>query len=176
PGIQAVLNALSPTPAMLIDHRFNLIAWNEGACHVFGDFSLLTERERNRIWNLFTNPSARRLFVDWEQAAQHAVMYFRSAYDKSIGDAWFEHVLADLQRESPEFRRLWSQHNVQASCDFYHEKVLNHPRLGRLHFASTVFTVPVVPPLHMVTYTPSSPETSSRLKALDEAAHAALRL
>lgn len=31
PGIQAVLDTLSPTPAILIDHRFNLIAWNEGA-------------------------------------------------------------------------------------------------------------------------------------------------
>ncbi|GHO50972.1 helix-turn-helix transcriptional regulator [Ktedonospora formicarum] len=172
PGIQAVLDALSPTPAMLIDHRFNPVAWNEGACHIFGDFSLRTERERNRIWDMFTNPAARELFVDWELAAQHAVMYFRSAYDKYIGDTWFEHLLADLQKESLEFRTLWSQHNVQASCDIYNEKILNHPRVGRLHFASTIFIVPVTPPLHMVTYAPASPETASKLKTIQETIHA----
>lgn len=175
PGIQAVLQALSPTPAMVIDHRFNPIDWNEGAFYVFGDFALRSERERNRIWDMFTNPATRNLFVDWEQAAQHSVMYFRSAYDKYIDDAWFEQLLADLQQESPEFRRLWSQHNVQASCDVYYEKVLNHPRVGRLHFASTVFMVPVVPPLHMVTYTPSSSETASKLKTIGEAIHASMR-
>lgn len=46
--------------------------------------------------------SSRQLFVDWEQAAQHAVMNFRAAYDQYIGDAWFEHFLADLQQKSPE--------------------------------------------------------------------------
>ena len=166
PGIQAVLDALGITPAILIDHRFNLVAWNDGACRVFGDFSRFEDRARNRIWNMFTDPAMRQLFVDWEQAAQHAVMHFRSAYDQYIGDACFEQLLADLQRESPEFRTLWLQHNVQASCDLYHEKVLNHPQVGRLHFSSTVFIVPVTPPLHMVTYTPSSPETASKLEII----------
>lgn len=166
PGVQAVLDALGINPAYLVDYRFNLVAWNESACRVFGDFSRLTERERNRIWNMFTNPATRQLFVDWEQAAQHAVMYFRSAYDKWIGDAWFEQLLADLQRKSPEFRTLWSQHNVQASCDVYQEKVLNHPQAGHLHFSSTVFLVPVAPPLHMVTFTSCTPETAARLEAI----------
>ncbi|GCE31359.1 transcriptional regulator [Dictyobacter alpinus] len=168
PGIQAVLDALSPTPAILIDDRFNLVAWNEGACRVFGNFSLLTGRERNRIWHMFTDPATRQLFVDWEQAAQHAVMHFRFTYDQYIGDAWFEQLLADLQLESSDFRTLWSQHNVQASCDFYQEKILNHPQVGHLHFASTMFNVPVNPPLHMVTYTPCSSETLTRLKAINE--------
>lgn len=171
PGIQAVLDALGVTPAILIDHRFNLVAWNEGACRVFGDFSLLGERERNRIWNMFTNPAMRQLFVDWEEAAQHAVMHLRSAYDQYIGDAWFEQLLADLQRESPEFRTLWSKHNVQASCDLYHEKILNHPQVAHLHFSSSVFIVPVTPPLHMVTYTPSSPETASKLAMMNAGNH-----
>lgn len=167
PGIQAVLDALGVTPAILIDHRFNLVAWNEGACRVFGDFSRLEGRARNRIWNMFNDPAMRQLFVDWEQAAQHAVMHFRSAYDQYIGDACFEQLLVDLQRASSEFRALWSQHNVKASCDLYHEKVLNHPQVGRLHFSSTMFMVPVTPPLYMATYTPTSPETASKLELLN---------
>ena len=165
-GLQAVLDALGANPAYLVDHRFNLVAWNESACRVFGDFSLLSERERNRIWHLFVHPSSRQLFVDWEQAAQHAVMNFRAAYDQYIGDAWFEHFLTDLQQKSPEFRTWWSQHNVQGVCDFYQEKELNHPQVGRLLLSSTVLIVPVDPPLHMVTFTPCSQETVTKLETV----------
>ena len=166
PGLQAVLDALGTNPAYLVDHRFNLVAWNESACRVFGDFSLLSERERNRIWHLFVHPSSRQLYVDWEQAAEHAVMNFRAAYDQYIGDAWFEHFLTDLQQKSPEFRTWWSQHNVQGVCDFYQEKELNHPQVGRLLLSSTVLIVPVDPPLHMVTFTPCSQETATKLETV----------
>ncbi|HEX4207908.1 MAG TPA: helix-turn-helix transcriptional regulator [Ktedonobacteraceae bacterium] len=166
PGLQAVLDALGTNPAYLIDQRFNLVAWNESACRVFGDFSLLSERERNRIWHLFVHPASRQLFVDWEQAAQHAVMHFRSIYGRSIGDAWFEHFLTDLLQQSPEFHTLWSQHNVQASCNFYYEKELNHPQVGRLLLSNTMLVVPVDPPLQMVTYTPCSQETATKLETM----------
>ncbi len=166
PGLQAVLDALGTNPAYLVDHRFNLVAWNESACRVFGDFSLLSERERNRIWHLFVHPSSRQLYVDWEQAAEHAVMNFRAAYDQYIGDVWFEHFVTDLQQKSPEFRTWWSQHNVQGVCDFYQEKELNHPQVGRLLLSSTVLIVPVDPPLHMVTFTPCSQETATKLETV----------
>ena len=166
PGLQAVLDALGTNPAYLIDHRFNLVAWNESACRVFGDFSLLSERERNRIWHLFVHPSSRQLYVDWEQAAEHAVMNFRAPYDQYIGDAWFEHFLTDLQQKSPEFRTWWSQHNVQGVCDFYQEKELNHPQVGRLLLSSTVLIVPVDPPLKLVTFTPCSQETVTKLETV----------
>jgi transcriptional regulator with XRE-family HTH domain len=168
PGLQAVLAALGTNPAYLIDHRFNLVAWNASACRVFGDFSVLSERERNRIWHLFVHPSSRQLYVDWEQAAQHAVMNFRAAYDQYIGDAWFEHFLTDLQQKSPEFRTLWSQHNVQGACDFYQEKELNHPQVGRLFLSSTVLIVPVDPPLQMVTFTPCSQDTMTKLETVGQ--------
>src|SRR5260221_2929758 len=166
PGLQAVLDALGTNPAYLIDYRFNLVAWNASACRVFGDFSLLSERERNRIWHLFVHPSSRQLYVNWEQAAHHAAMHFRAAYDQYIGDAWFEHFLTDLQQKSPEFRTLWAQHNVKAECSFYQEKELNHPQVGRLFLSRTVLILAVYPPLQLGTFTPCSQETVPKLKTL----------
>jgi PAS domain-containing protein len=168
PGLQAMLDALSINPAYLVDHHFNVVAWNKSACRVFGDFSLLTEKERNRIWHLFIHPSSRQLYVDWEQAAQHAVMNFRSAYDQYIGDVWFERFLAELQQKSPEFRILWAEHNIQAVCDFHQEKELNHPQVGQLFLSSTTLIVPVDPPLHLVAFTPCSQETVIKLETLRE--------
>jgi transcriptional regulator with XRE-family HTH domain len=170
-GLQAVLNALGTAPAILIDERFNLVAWNESACRVFGDFTLLSEKERNRIWYLFINPAARQLFVHWEQATHHAVMHLRSVYAVYAGDLWFEQFLLDLQQASPEFHRLWSQHDVQESCDLHHEKELNHPQVGRLLFSSTILIVSGVSSLKIVVYAPSSPETRMKLEILGKTSH-----
>ena len=173
-SLQGVLNALGIAPAILIDERFNLLAWNESACRVFGDFTLLPEKERNRIWNLFVNPTARQLFVNWEQATRHAVMHLRSVYAGYAGDLWFERFLTSLQQASPEFRRLWSQHDVQESCDLYHEKELSHPQVGLLQFSSTILIVSGFPSLKIAVYTPSSPETEAKLEILRKTSHAYL--
>jgi len=98
-------------------------------------------------------------------------MHLRSVYDRYIDDAWFEQFLIDLQQESAEFHALWLQHDVQAACDFYQEKELNHPLVGRLTLSSTAFIVPIVPPLQMVTYTPCSQDTASKLETLGNVEH-----
>ena len=164
PGQQAVLDALGISPAYLLDQRLNVVAWNESACRVFEDFSLLSERDRNAIWSLFLHPAKRKLFVDWELAIQNAVMSFRTTYDRHAGEAWAEQLVADLKQASPEFRSLWPQHDIQWSCD--HEKELNHPQVGRLLFQSATLVFPEAPTFQMSIYTPRSQETVVKLETL----------
>jgi hypothetical protein len=57
---------------------------------------------------------------------------------------------------------------VLAICDFYQEKELNHPQVGRLLLTSTVLIVPVDPPLQMVTFTPCSQETVTKLETVGQ--------
>jgi transcriptional regulator with XRE-family HTH domain len=168
PGLQSVLDALGIAPAYAVDHRFNLVAWNESASRVFGNFSLLTERERNRVWYLFLHPSSRQRYVNWSEATQHAIMNFRAAYDQYIGDEWLEHLLQELQQNSPEFRALWAQHDIQINCDFQQLKELNHPQVGHLSFSSATFIVPTDPPLHMTTLTPCTQDTKAKLETLGQ--------
>src|SRR6266852_4629493 len=164
PGQQAVLDALGISPAYLLDQRLNVVAWNESACRVFEDFSLLSERDRNAIWSLFMHPAKRKLFVDWELTIQNAVMSFRTTYDRHAGEAWAEQLVADLKQASPEFRSLWPQHDIQWSCD--HEKELNHPQVGRLLFQSATLVFPEAPTFQMSIYTPRSQETVVKLETL----------
>ncbi len=165
PGQQAVLDALGISPAYLLDQRLNVVAWNESACRVFEDFSLLSERDRNAIWSLFMHPAKRKLFVDWELTIQNAVMSFRTTYDRHAGEAWAEQLVADLKQASPEFRSLWPQHDIQWSCD-PHEKELNHPQVGRLLFQSAMLVVPEAPTFQMAIFTPRSQETVVKLETL----------
>lgn len=165
PGQQAVLDALGISPAYLLNQRFNVVAWNESACRVFEDFSLLSERDRNAIWSIFMHPANRELFVDWELAIQNAVMSFRATYDRHAGEAWAEQLVADLKQASPEFRNLWPQHDIQWSCD-PHEKELNHPQVGRLLFHSAMLVVPEASTFQMAIFTPRSQDTVVKLEAL----------
>jgi hypothetical protein len=160
-----VLDALGTSPAYLMDQFFNVMAWNESACRVFGDFALRSERERNAVWHTLTHPSERKLFVDWEQAAQHAVMSFRAVYDRHAGNVWVEQLVADLKQASPEFRAWWSLHEIQWACD-PHEKELDHPQVGRLLVYSTVLVMPDAPTLQMVVFTPRSQDTAVKLTTL----------
>lgn len=164
-GHQAVLDALGTSPAYLMDQFFNVIAWNESARQVFGDFALRSERDRNAIWYTLTHPSQREFFCDWEQAAQHAVMSFRAVYDRHAGEMWVEQLVADLKQASPEFRTWWPLHNIEWSCD-PHEKELNHPLVGRLLVYSAMLVMPDAPTLRMVVFTPRSQDTAVKLATL----------
>lgn len=164
-GHQAVLDALGTSPAYLMDQFFNVIAWNESACRVFGDFALRSERDRNAVWYTLTHSSQRELYVNWEQAAQHAVMSFRVVYDRHAGDIWIEQFAADLKQASPEFRAWWPQHDIEWSCD-PHEKELNHSLVGRLLLYSANLVMPDAPTLHIVVFTPRSQDTAVKLASL----------
>lgn len=166
---QAVLDALDSSPAYMLDERRNIVAWNTSACYVFGDFSLLSEREQNMIWSLFTRPSLRTFYVQWEKVAQQAVRSFRTIYDRHAGELWFEQLLTDLEEASPEFRTWWSQHDIQQACDPVHEKLLDHPQLGRLVLSSTTLVAPDAPTLQMIIFTARSQDTEAKLAAFGKA-------
>lgn len=55
PILQHVLDSLYLSPAILINQRWNVIAWNQAACIVLGDFLHMSDRERNIVWAMFTN-------------------------------------------------------------------------------------------------------------------------
>jgi transcriptional regulator with XRE-family HTH domain len=162
---QAVLDALGTSPAYLIDEYFTVVAWNECACQVFGDFALRSERERNLIWSIFTRPAERAFFVHWEQAAQNAIMSFRATYDRHAGEMWVEQLVAELKQASPEFRAWWPRHDIEWICN-PHEKELNHPLVGRLLVYSTILMMPDAPTLRIGVFTPRAQDTAAKLASL----------
>lgn len=168
PTLQHLLDHLELCPAFITNYQSNVLAWNSAACALFGDFSQMTARERNRIWDFFTNPACRQMLVDWEEHAQAILAWFRSICGRYLGDATLATLTEDLQRVSPEFRQWWLQHEVQGK----HEglKVYEHPIVGRLEFEYSLFQVTESPELTFVVYSPvpesKTGERLQRLKAL----------
>jgi transcriptional regulator with XRE-family HTH domain len=150
PALQLYLDHLGTSPAFVSGRRWDVIAWNEAACAVFGDFRLASIRERNMIWLLFT--SYRQLIVDWEGHARRLLAEFRASCARYPGDPWLTTLLQDLMLRSPEFRVWWSDHEVLGALEG--RKMLNHPHVGSLTFEYLAFQMFDAPDLKVTVYTP----------------------
>ncbi len=113
PTVQQFLQQLGTTPACVVDARLNVLEWNAAFCAVFGDFAMMSERERNMIWRLFTPPLARKESEEWEKLARVFLAQFRAGYGCFVNDPWWGTQIAELSRISPAFRELWAHHDVR---------------------------------------------------------------
>jgi transcriptional regulator with XRE-family HTH domain len=139
-------------PAYVTGARWDVLAWNRAATRTFTDFARVKEEDRNILLFALTDPAARSLFgAEWAAIARRMVTQFRAAHDLRAGDPAFTNLVARLRRESREFARWWSAHDV------------GETRAGRkvLHRADRAF--PFVhasfqsnddPALRLVIYTP----------------------
>ncbi|GHO47091.1 helix-turn-helix transcriptional regulator [Ktedonospora formicarum] len=161
---QAILDAFL-YPAQLLDHRLSVVAWNDSANQLFGDYVALSERERNLAWSLFMDPLQRQRFVHWERAARGCIAHLHAMMDQYGDDAWGAKLIADLSVSSPEFRAWWPEHKILLTCNSSSE--MYHPLVGHLAFQLTTFTVPQQPDRGMVVYTPlPQDDTAAKLGAL----------
>lgn len=158
PSLLRFLDALGPQPAYIMGKSWDLLARNEAAGFLFGDFAGLSPRERNCLWSLFVDPARRRLFVDWEDVAKRALAEFRLDYGQYTDDPGMKELVDSLWHASPEFRRWWPCHLVQGNPDGI--KLLDHPLCGRLVLEYHAFQVSERPTQRLVVYTPQPQENT----------------
>ncbi|QBD76012.1 transcriptional regulator [Ktedonosporobacter rubrisoli] len=163
---QAILDALGACPAYVLDRRLNVIAWNESASRVIGDFTHRSEeRARNLLWSMFMLPSSRKRFANWERAARGCIARFRALSDQYPDDRWLAELIADLQEASPEFRAWWPRHDILLRCKGSSE--IQHPLVGLLAFQQTMLAVPERSDWQMVVHTPlPQTDTAAKLDAI----------
>ncbi len=150
--VQHFLDHLGTSPAYVTGRRWDILAWNEAANAVFGDFGQITTRERNVVWRMFLSPAYREVLDDWEGHARHVLAQFRATYDRFLGDPWMKELLDELMMGSPEFRAWWPEHEVLHIQEGL--KLLKHPRLGCLVFEHLTFQLYDAPDLKVTVYTP----------------------
>jgi transcriptional regulator with XRE-family HTH domain len=159
PALRRVLDSLSPVPAFVIGRRWDFLAWNITAEKVFGLSKPVPPYEYNAVWRMFTDPMNRHIYnPKWEQVAQKVIAEFRVDSVRYANEEWFQCLIADLQRVSPEFREWWPRHDVRVRSDAL--KDIEHPLVGWLMFEHTTLQMPNMPELKIMIYTPL-PETDT---------------
>lgn len=151
PALQQVLDDLNPVPAYVMGRRYDYLAWNQAADSLFALSEASSPYGRNLIWRLFTSQTMRER-PNWEQLARATLAEFRTASTRYPGDRWFEELIEDLKRISPEFCQWWPHHDVRSTLDGY--KAIAHPTLGLLEFEHLTLQVLSNPDVRIMIYMP----------------------
>ncbi len=109
----AIVEAVTPNPAYILDRFSNMIAANPEGLALFEGFADLAPRERNTCRYLMLDPRARAVFGDWEEIARGAVAHLRAANADTLEDPALRALVSELSEESPEFDDWWGEHIVE---------------------------------------------------------------
>ncbi|MFF7357325.1 helix-turn-helix transcriptional regulator [Streptomyces filipinensis] len=162
--LEAMLHALQPNPALLLDHHWDVVAFNAAEAALFTDFDALPVERRNMLWVIFGWPPARSLMTDWEAQATQVLAQFRMRADEEPADPRYRAVVADLLAHTPDFARFWQRHEV-ADYRSVH-KHFTHPRAGRLILRQSKLIVADDPRVHLLVRLPADEVTKDALALL----------
>jgi transcriptional regulator with XRE-family HTH domain len=166
-ALQLVLDQLDPMPAVVLNRRTDILAFNAGYDSLLGVGPSLADipvEERNCLWLSFTLPEWRAAMVEWEDTVARMVAQLRASMAEHVGEpAWksFVHRLSDA---SPEFTAMWERHEVRGVEN--RTKAIVNARVGliRVDFTNLWFGPSLQ--TRLVTYTPTDDESRDRLHRL----------
>jgi transcriptional regulator with XRE-family HTH domain len=131
-ALNRLITSMEPAPAYVLGPRWELVSWNAAEERLYPALHDLADDERNLLWVMFCEPSARRLIADWEDRARSTLAEFRAGTTLLFDDPLVISLVDRIAAASPEFAEWWPQHDVagfQTRLRRY-----NHPRAGRLTF------------------------------------------
>jgi transcriptional regulator with XRE-family HTH domain len=153
-AVVRMLNSMVDQPAYVLGRRWDILAWNDAATAVFGDFGQLEGDDRNLMSRMFTDEAHRRKLVDWDTLAPLSLAMFRAGSAKYLGDPDFERLIAKLTAHSPEFRAWWPRHDVVHQPSTV--KRVRHPSGEERVFEYTSLDITECPDMRLVVCTPVS--------------------
>ncbi|MEW9701208.1 helix-turn-helix transcriptional regulator [Paenibacillus sp. SI8] len=137
PDIEKIVHQIQ-YPAFIATDRTEVLSWNASACQVICDFPSLAPEDRSMAWLVFTHEALRKSILDWEAYAQYTAAVLRGRYEKSLNDLTFRRLIDRLIGASPEFRELWSTHDITEKT--IKTLCFNHPQAGLLNFTVNSFS------------------------------------
>ena len=164
PDIQGIMDSLVPLPACVMNERYDLLGWNEAYAVLWPGVVGAQPGERNILWLNFTYPDCCHPYVTRHDQLARLVAQFRSNYGQHVGEPAWTGFISSLQAVSPQFARLWEEHDVASPVTYL--KVFRHPAYPRLVMTSTSLGVLAVPCTRMVVYTPADEETRTAISSL----------
>ncbi|MDI3422608.1 helix-turn-helix transcriptional regulator [Streptomyces luteolus] len=134
PPLARLVADLSPLPAMLMNHRYDILAWNGEMARLLLDFGTLPPSQRNAMWLCLMHPAMRELYVDRERVVREGVAHLRAAWAAHPEDQALTDRIAEFTTHDAEFARLWAEREVNVNGRGH--KLMRHPEVGPIavHF------------------------------------------
>lgn len=134
PLLARLVTDLSPLPAMLMNHRFDILAWNSEMAGLMVDFETLAPSQRNSMWLCLMHPEMRELYLDRDRVVRDGIAHLRAAWAAHPEDRKLAELITEFTTHHEEFARLWDSQEVTGTGRG--RKAIRHPVAGAIaaHF------------------------------------------
>ena len=162
-----VVQSFTSGPAHVWSRRYDLLVQNEAGRLLLNHQADDTKHRYNAVFRMFTDPSRRRLYTNWQDVAGTMTAGLRHNYARAIGDPWFEDLIERLHAASPQFTQMWNE---------YHVAPLSRPRVrvnlgafGNGEFTWLFLPIPETNGLQITVWCPDDESSARNLLAYLEA-------
>lgn len=164
PPLARLVADLSPLPAMLMNHRYDILAWNGEMARLLLDFDTLPPSQRNAMWLCLMHPEMREFYVDRERVVREGIAHLRAAWAAHPEDRALTDLIAEFTTRDEEFARLWAERDIKVNGRG--RKVMRHPDVGVIAVHFEVLMPLQDPDQRLVIYRAADDESQSALDRL----------
>ncbi|GGW98337.1 helix-turn-helix transcriptional regulator [Streptomyces lomondensis] len=164
PPLAQMVADLSPLPTMLMNHRYDILAWNSEMARLLLDFGTLPPSQRNAMWLCLLHPEIREFYVDRERVVREGIAHLRAAWATRPEDQALTALIAECITRDEEFARLWAERDVKINGRG--RKVMRHPDVGVITVHFETLTPLQDPDQLLVIYRAADDESQSALDRL----------
>ncbi|MFI1563818.1 helix-turn-helix transcriptional regulator [Streptomyces sp. NPDC020490] len=161
-----LLAAMSEVPALVLDRRNDILAWNRLghallAAHLPADSPETPATRPNVTRMLFLDERYRALYTDWHDEAQLAVASLRLIAGRHPDDRRLTELVGQLTVQCNEFASRWARHPVRTCTSGV--KQLRHPLVGTMDLYFENLVIPGSSGQRLIAYTaePGSPSEAA---------------
>ena len=143
PSVLELIQRMPDTAALILDAKYDILAWNPLAAALWVDLSVLRPPQRNliRMFFLEPDPSRRHYGVSGsEDFAAFAASQLRAVAERYPRDRDVRALITELLSESDEFEQLW--HQVDVVVPRHQVKSMTHPLVGPLELHCNLLNIP----------------------------------
>ncbi len=148
---QRLVDALNPNPAYLLDHHWDLVAWNSAEEDLFPLLLKAAGPHPNLLRLFFENPEVREAVPDWMAEVDRLTSQFRAHVIEFPSDRLHQ-LTNELRHEHELFALCWDRHDVAPLAPAV--RVINH-RTGQLRFDQHRLSLPDHPGWQLVLFIPA---------------------
>ncbi|MFE6160148.1 helix-turn-helix transcriptional regulator [Streptomyces sp. NPDC056486] len=164
PPLARLVADLSPLPAMLMNHRYDILAWNSEMARLLLDFDTLPPPQRNAMWLCLLHPEIRELYVDRDRVVREGIAHLRVAWAAHPDDRALTDLIAEFIARDEEFARLWAERDI--TVNGRGSKAMRHPDVGLIALHFEVLMPLQDPDQRLVVYRAADDESQSALDRL----------
>ncbi|MEU6402264.1 helix-turn-helix transcriptional regulator [Streptomyces sp. NPDC046985] len=164
PPLARLVEDLSPLPVMLMNHRYDILAWNTEMAGLLTDFGALPPARRNSMWLCLMHPEIREFYVDRERVVREGIAHLRAAWAAHPKDRALIDLIAEFTAHDEDFARLWAERDVKAQGRGL--KAMRHPDLGEITVRFEVLTPLQDPDQRLVIYRAGDEESQAAMDRL----------